>query len=196
MCIIGLNTVFTNVVVSLIDALADQRLDRDELEYALRKARGIIIGYAMEYRALKILEKQGFRNIKLVTAPTHDIEAVKNGKKYYVEVKASRYNPTKHYTAWKIAMITLLDGEHYTLIMRPDNRPVLKPTQEILSHPKKTLYQILKAIKNKDLAKLRKLMEKSENREILKKYTRTIKWFTEEINQQQKTGNKIQTSTQ
>lgn len=180
----------------MIDVLVNQCLDKDELEYALRKARGIIIGYAMEYRAFKILENQGFQNVELVMAPTHDIEAVKNGKKYYIEVKASRYNPTKHYTAWKIAMITLLEGEHYTLMLRPGYKPVLRPTQEILSHPKKTLYWILKAIKNKDLDKLRKLIEKKENREILKQYSRTIKWFTEKIKQQQEIRNKIQTSTQ
>ena len=180
----------------MIDTIIDQQLDREEIEYALRKARGIIIGYAMEYRALKILEKQGFKNIKLVTEPTHDIEATKNNKKYYIEVKASRYNPTKHYTAWKIAMITMLDGEHYTLIMRPDNKPLLKPTQEILSPPKKTLYQILRAIKNKDLAMLRRLVKNKENIETLKQYIRTIKWFTEKIRKQQKARNKIQTPTQ
>ncbi len=180
----------------MIDAIIDHHLDREEIEYALKKARGIIIGYAMEYRALKILEKQGFKNIKLVTTPTHDIEAVKNNKKYYIEVKASRYNPTKHYTAWKIAMITMLDGEHYTLIIRPGNKPLLKPTREILSPPKKTLYQILRAIRNKDLERLRKIIVKPENKTIIKQYARTIKWFTEKIRKQQKIRNKTQTHTQ
>ena len=196
MCIIGLNASPTIVVISLIEALVDQRLDREELEYALRKARGIIIGYAMEYRALKILENQGFEKIRLATAPTHDIEAVKNDRKYYIEVKASRYNPTKHYTAWKIAMITLLDGEHYTLIIRPSSNPILKPTIEILSPPKKILYYILKAIKDGNLAELRKIVEKQENKKILKQYTRTIKWFTERLIEQQKTRNKTRTTTQ
>ena len=180
----------------MIDTIIDQQLDREEIEYALKKARGIIIGYAMEYRALKILEKKGFKNIKLVTAPTHDIEAVKDNKKYYIEVKASRYNPTKHYTAWKIAMITLLDGEHYTLIIRPKSKPILKPTQETLSPPKRILYQILQAIKNKDLETLKRLIERQETNTILKQYTRTIKWFIEKINKQPKDKNNTRSQTQ
>ncbi len=174
----------------LIDAIIDQQLNREEIEYALKKARGIIIGYAMEYRALRILEKQGFKDLKLVTAPTHDIEATRNGKKYYIEVKASRYNPTKHYTSWKIAMITLLNGEHYTLIIRPDNKPVLKPTKEILSPPKRTLYSLLKAIKNKDLEQLRKLATQPETKKTLKQYSRTIKWFTQKLRKQTSIENK------
>ncbi len=180
----------------LIDAIIDQQLDREEIEYALKKARGIIIGYAMEYRALRILEKQGFKDLKLVAAPTHDIEATRNGKKYYIEVKASRYNPTKHYTSWKIAMITLLNGEHYTLIIRPDNKPVLKPTKEILSLPKKTLYSLLKAIKNKDIEQLRKLANQPETKKTLKQYSRTIKWFTQKLRKQENTEKQNEKQTQ
>ncbi len=144
-------------------------VNEDELEYALRKARGIIIGYAMEYRAVKILRQLGFQDIKLVTSPTHDIIALKNGQKYYIEVKASKYSPTKHYTAWKIAMIALLEGEHYTLIIR-DNEYRLEKTINILSKPKQQLYRALLKIKKG---------EKPEN--IPEQYREVVEWFKQQI---------------
>ncbi len=161
----------------------DIEVDEDELRYALRKAKGIIIGYAMEYRAMKILKQLGFQDIKLVTSPTHDIVATRNGQKYYIEVKASKYSPTKHYSAWKIAMIALLDGEHYTLIVR-DNEYHLEKTINILSSPKQQLY--------KALVKIKKGEKPDETPE---QYRDVIEWFKQQItirNLQQKQYRKYQ----
>ena len=71
----------------------------DELQYAVNRAKGIIMGFAMEYRARIVLESMNFVNIRSVDLPTHDIEAERDGNKYFVEVKASKRSPTKEYSA-------------------------------------------------------------------------------------------------
>ena len=152
--------------------LDELELEDNELEYAIRKARGIILGYAMEYRAVNILKKMGFQQIKLVTSPTHDIEAVRDEKKYYIEVKASKYSPTRHYTAWKIAMIVLLDGEHYTLTIRGDNYK-LEKTRDILSKPKQQLYDYLVKLKEANTVEG---LEKQ-----LEQYKNVIEWFKQQL---------------
>ena len=45
----------------------------DELQYAVNRAKGIIMGFAMEYRARIVLESMNFVNIRSVDLPTHDI---------------------------------------------------------------------------------------------------------------------------
>ncbi|MEM0113571.1 MAG: hypothetical protein QW253_03155, partial [Metallosphaera sp.] len=91
----------------------------DEIEYAIDRAKGIIMGFAMEYRARLVLESMNFVNIKSVDLPTHDIEAERDGNKYFIEVKATKRSPTKEYSAYKLAMIAKLDGTHLTLMMTP-----------------------------------------------------------------------------
>jgi len=156
-------------------------LDEDELKYALRKAKGVIIGYAMEYRAIKILRQMGFKDIKLVTSPTHDIEAVRDNKKYYIEVKASKYSPTKHYTAWKIAMIALLDGEHYTLIMKNGEYRLVE-TKNILSKPKRQLLEYLLEIKS----------DRYKQEKIQEQYKEVVEWFKQQLTIRKLQASKLQ----
>lgn len=72
------------------ELISEYGFDEEEINYALMRAKGIIFGFAMEYRARKILQDMNFENIRSVDMPTHDIEAEKDGVKYYVEVKASK----------------------------------------------------------------------------------------------------------
>ncbi|QGA53520.1 hypothetical protein GFS03_02395 [Sulfolobus sp. E5-1-F] len=147
--------------------------DEDEINYALSRARGIIFGFAMEYRARRILQEMHFENIKSVDMPTHDIEAEKDGIKYYVEVKASKKSPTREYSAYKVAMIALLDGVHLTLSMIP--RPNLLLTEEILSEPKRILYRFFKLAYTKQSEELKVFLENEKNREVLDSYSNVIK---------------------
>jgi len=165
----------------LSNLFSELGLDEDELEYALRKAKGVIIGYAMEYRAVKILRQMGFKDIKLVTSPTHDIEAVKDGKKCYIEVKASKYSPTKHYTAWKIAMIALLDGEHYTLIMKNGEYALVR-TRSILSKPKQQLFDCLLEIKNNGY----------KQKTVQEQYKEVVEWFKQQLTIRKLQASKLQ----
>jgi len=147
-------------------------LSDEELEFAIDKAKGIILGYAMEYRACKILEKYDFKNIKYVNLPTHDIEAERNGERYFIEVKATSKSPTREYSAYKVAMIAMLDGVHLTLIMKP--KEALYITRQILSEPKGILYDFFKVLKSGREENLIKFLENAKNYEIIKSYHRVL----------------------
>ncbi|ABP94827.1 MULTISPECIES: hypothetical protein [Metallosphaera] len=144
----------------------------DELQYAVNRAKGIIMGFAMEYRARIVLESMNFVNIRSVDLPTHDIEAERDGNKYFVEVKASKRSPTKEYSAYKLAMIARLAGTHLTLLMMP--RPSLVVTEDILSEPKKILLNFFRLALNKRTDELRKFLEDERNRKIIQSYDRVI----------------------
>lgn len=151
-------------------------LSEEDIEYAIEKARGIILGFAMEYKAIRVLEDMDFKNIKYVDLPTHDIEAEKFGQKYYIEVKASKKSPTREYSAHKLAMIAMLDGTHLTLVMKPT--PHLFNTEEILSFPKRVLFNFFKYAYRGDLENLKALLSDEKAREILVNYGRIIKAYS------------------
>ncbi|AWR96666.1 hypothetical protein DFR86_03250 [Acidianus sulfidivorans JP7] len=154
-------------------------LTDEELDFALNRAKGMIFGFAMEYRARKVLEELNFSNIVSVDLPTHDLEAEKDGIKYFIEVKASKKSPTKEYSAYKIAMIAKLNGIHMTLVMIP--KPNLMPTEEILSKPKRVLYEFFKLFYNGDTRKLRLFLEDANNKAILLSYDKVISHYIQEI---------------
>ena len=151
-------------------------LSEEDIEYAIEKAKGIILGFAMEYKAIRILEDMDFKNIKYVDLPTHDIEAEKFGQKYYIEVKASKKSPTREYSAHKLAMIAMLGGTHLTLVMKPT--PHLFNTEEILSLPKKVLFNFFKYAYEGDIENLKTLLSDEKTREILQNYERIIKAYS------------------
>ncbi|BAB65505.1 hypothetical protein [Sulfurisphaera tokodaii] len=151
-------------------------LSDEDIEYALQKAKGILLGFAMEYKAIRVLENMDFKNVRYVDLPTHDLEAEKCGKKYYIEVKASSKSPTKEYTAHKLAMIAMLDGIHLTLVMKPS--PHLFSTEEILSMPKKVLLNFFRYAYKGEVENLKMLLNNSKTREILLGYERIIKTYT------------------
>ncbi|EHP70673.1 MAG: hypothetical protein RXS23_09700 [Metallosphaera yellowstonensis] len=147
----------------------------EELEYAINRARGIIMGFAMEYRARMVLESMNFVNIRSVDLPTHDLEAERDGNKYFVEVKASKRSPTKEYSAYKLAMIARLNGTHLTLLMTP--RPSLLLTEEILSEPKRILLNFFKLALNNKLEDLRRFMEDEKNKKIVMFYDKVVQAY-------------------
>ena len=151
-------------------------LSEEDIEYAIEKAKGIILGFAMEYKAIRVLEDMNFKNIKYVDLPTHDIEAEKCGQKYYIEVKASSKSPTKEYSAHKLAMIAMLNGIHLTLVMKPS--PHLFNTEEILSVPKRVLFNFFKYAYQGDTESLKALLSDEKTREILLSYERIIKAYS------------------
>ncbi|MDT7860646.1 MAG: hypothetical protein RRA45_00275 [Saccharolobus sp.] len=155
------------------ELISEYGFDEEEINYALMRAKGIIFGFAMEYRARKILQDMNFENIRSVDMPTHDIEAEKDGVKYYVEVKASKKSPTREYSAYKVAMIALLDGIHLTLVMIP--KPNLLLTEEILSEPKRILYRFFRLAYMKQIEELKIFLENEKNREVLSSYSNVIK---------------------
>lgn len=152
----------------------------EELDYALYRAKGIIFGFAMEYRAKKILEEMSFTNIQFVNLPTHDLEAEKDGVKYFIEVKATKRSPTKEYSAYKIAMMAKLNGSHLTLVMIP--KPNLVPTEEILSRPKRVLYEFFKLVFRGDIERLNEFLKDDGNKSILSTYGKVIKHFLGRLN--------------
>ncbi|TRM74692.1 hypothetical protein DJ523_04325 [Sulfolobus sp. E5] len=162
------------------EILTNYEFDEEEINYALMRAKGIIIGFAMEYRARKVLQQFNFENIKSVDMPTHDIEAYKDGVKYYVEVKASKKSPTREYSAYKIAMIALLDSIHLTLTMIP--KPNLLVTEEILSEPKRILYRFFRLLYAKQYDEIKVFLENEKNREVLSSYYTVIKSFSDKYN--------------
>jgi len=151
-------------------------LSEEDIEYAIEKAQGIILGFAMEYKAIRVLEGMDFKNVKYVDLPTHDIEAEKLGQRYYIEVKASKKSPTKEYSAHKLAMIAMLDGTHLTLVMKPS--PHLFSTEEVLSIPKKVLLNFFKYAYHGDIENLKTLLSDDRAREILLSYERIIKTYS------------------
>lgn len=159
----------------LEDLKSTYGLSEQDIEYAIEKAKGIILGFAMEYKAIRVLEDMHFDNVKYVDLPTHDIEAEKSGQKYYIEVKASSKSPTKEYTAHKIAMIAMLDGIHLTLIMKPT--PKLLMTEEILSEPKKILLNFFKYAYKGETESLKMLLSDDKTKEVLLGYERIIKTY-------------------
>lgn len=151
----------------------------EELEYAVNRARGIIMGFAMEYRARMVLESMNFVNIRSVDLPTHDLEAERDGNKYFVEVKASRRSPTKEYSAYKLAMIARLDGIHLTLLMTP--RPSLLLTEEVLSEPKRILLNFFKLALNNRLEELKQFLEDEKNKKIVMSYDKVVQAYLHEF---------------
>lgn len=147
----------------------------EELDYALNRAKGMIFGFAMEYRARRVLEELNFTNIRFVDLPTHDLEAEKDGAKYFIEVKATKKSPTKEYSAYKIAMMARLDGTHLTLVMVP--KPSLMPTEEILSKPKRVLYDFFKLLFKGDSEKLKEFLSDDNNKLILSTYGKVIYYY-------------------
>lgn len=158
------------------EILKDLDLTNEELEYALRKAKGIILGFAMEYRAAQFLRNMGYERVTTVDMPSHDIEAKLKGETFYIEVKASRYSPTKEYSGHKIGMIVELGDRHLTLTMTPE--PRIMKTLEILSPPKRLLYDFLTSVKQNDLEKMRSILTE-ENIKVLKTYSRVILEFVQ-----------------
>lgn len=150
-------------------------LSDEDIEYAIERAKGIILGFAMEYKAIRVLEDMDFKNVRYVDLPTHDIEAEKLGKKYYIEVKASKKSPTKEYSAHKLAMIAMLDGIHLTLVMKPS--PHLFSTEDVLSTPKKILLNFFKYAYQGDIENLKTLLNDDKTREVLHGYGRIIKTY-------------------
>jgi hypothetical protein len=148
-------------------------IGEEELVYALKKAKGIIYGYAMEYKAVKLLMDMGFKEVKLVDMPTHDIEAEKENKTFFIEVKASKRSPTKNYSAHKLAMMASLKGNHLTLIMGDNVR--LVETKEILSKPKRLLYEFLLALSNENKEEIVRMMKNQDYREVIMSYNQVIK---------------------
>ncbi|MEM4046238.1 MAG: hypothetical protein QXI65_00785 [Metallosphaera sp.] len=144
----------------------------DEIEYAIDRAKGIIMGFAMEYRARLVLESMNFVNIKSVDLPTHDIEAERDGNKYFIEVKATKRSPTKEYSAYKLAMIAKLDGTHLTLMMTP--KPNLVITEEILSEPKKILFNFFRLALNNKNDELKRFLEDERNKKIVRSYDKVV----------------------
>ncbi|AWR98828.1 hypothetical protein [Metallosphaera hakonensis] len=144
----------------------------DELEYAVNRAKGILMGFAMEYRARLVLKSMNFINIKSVDLPTHDIEAERDGNKYFVEVKATKRSPTKEYSAYKLAMIAKLTGTHLTLLMTP--KPNLLVTEEVLSEPKKVLLNFFRLALNNKTDELKKFLEDEKNKKIIQSYDKVI----------------------
>ncbi|AAY80329.1 hypothetical protein [Sulfolobus acidocaldarius] len=155
-------------------------LTDDEIEYAIDKARGIILGFAMEMKAMKVLQDMNFMNVKYVDLPTHDIEAEKDGSKYYVEVKATKKSPTREYSAHKIAMIARLDGTHLTLVMTPS--PHLFNTEEVLSEPKRLLFNVFRYIYSNNVEKLKEITSDDKYKTILSSYEKVIKIYTTRYN--------------
>ncbi|MCY0859128.1 MAG: hypothetical protein OWQ54_01725 [Sulfolobaceae archaeon] len=147
----------------------------EEIEFALNRAKGILVGFAMEYRAINFLKSMNFDNIRYVDLPTHDFEAEKDGKTYFIEVKASKKSPTKEYSPYKVAMIAMLKGTHLTLLMKPS--PLLIITEDILSEPKRVLFEIFKSAFEENYEMLQKLISDDRNKEIIKNYVRVIKYF-------------------
>lgn len=167
--------IFTSV--NTLDELeSEYNFSDEELEYALSRAKGIIFGFAMEYRARRILEEMKFTNIRSVDMPTHDIEADKEGQTFYIEVKATKRSPTKEYSAYKIAMIATLDGPHLTLLMKPE--PILLVTEKILSEPKRILLRFFKLIYEGKTEDILTFIEDTHNREIISSYGKVIKNVT------------------
>ncbi|MEM0374237.1 MAG: hypothetical protein QXV69_05765 [Sulfolobaceae archaeon] len=157
----------------ILEKLKNELLLSDaEIEFAINKAKGILLGYAMEYRACKILERYNFKNIKYVNLPTHDIEAEKEGEKYYIEVKATSKSPTREYTAHKVVMIALLDGTHLTLLMKPKEELYL--TRQILSEPKRVLYDFFKTLRTRGEVEAIRFIENPIHYNILKSYQRVL----------------------
>jgi hypothetical protein len=162
--------------VNTLQVLKEQYgFTEEELEYAIHRARGIIMGFAMEYRARMVLESMNFVNIRSVDLPTHDLEAERDGNKYFVEVKASKRSPTKEYSAYKLAMIARLNGTHLTLLMTP--RPSLLLTEEILSEPKRILLNFFKLALNNKLEDLRRFMEDEKNKKIVMFYDKVVQAY-------------------
>ncbi len=161
---------------TLDELKTEYNFSEEEMEYALSRAKGIIFGFAMEYRARRILEDMKFTNIRSVDMPTHDIEAEKDGKTFYIEVKASKKSPTKEYSAYKIAMIASLDGPHLTLLMKPE--PSLLVTEDILSEPKRILLKFFKLLYEGKTEDVLLFIEDSHNREIITSYGKVIKSVT------------------
>ncbi|AWR93325.1 hypothetical protein [Acidianus brierleyi] len=151
----------------------------DEISYALDKAKGIILGFAMEYRARQVLESMNFINVKSVDLPTHDIEAEKDGRRYFIEVKATKKSPTKEYSAYKIAMIAKLGGTHLTLLMTP--KPTLYLTEDILSEPKRILLKFFRLIFAEDLVDLKDFLDNDKNRKIVTSYEKVISSYLDKI---------------
>ena len=165
---------------SLEELINEYGFTDEEINFALERAKGIIFGFAMEYRARKVLEEEyNFTNIKSVNLPTHDIEAEKDGKKYYIEVKASKKSPTKEYSAYKIAMIAQLNGTHLTLVMLPS--PKLYVTEQILSEPKRVLFEFFKMLFNNDNERLKEFLSNDKNKKIIESYSKVIAHYFPEI---------------
>ncbi|MBW9140866.1 MAG: hypothetical protein K1T65_04065 [Candidatus Aramenus sp.] len=154
-------------------------LTDEEISYALDKAKGIILGYAMEYRARKVLEDLSFTNIRSVDLPTHDIEAEKDGHKYFIEVKASKRPPTKEYSAYKIAMIARLDGTHLTLLMTP--KPTIFLTEDVLSEPKRILLKFFRLLFWGDLSEVKTFLDDDRNRKVVANYGRVVSEYANKI---------------
>ncbi|MUN29257.1 hypothetical protein [Sulfuracidifex metallicus] len=161
---------------TLDELKSEYNFSDEELEYALSRAKGIIFGFAMEYRARRILEDMKFTNIRSVDMPTHDIEADKEGQTFYIEVKATKRSPTKEYSAYKIAMIATLDGPHLTLLMKPE--PSLLVTEEILSEPKRILLRFFRLIYEGKTEDILTFIEDTHNREVISSYGKVIKNVT------------------
>jgi hypothetical protein len=159
----------------LEELMKEYMLTQEDIDFALERAKGILLGYAMEHKAFRVLMSLDFKDVKFVDKPTHDFEALKDDEKYYIEVKATRKSPTKEYSAFKLAMIASLDGIHATLVMKPE--PKLFVTEEILSEPKRILFRFFKELYKKDYDGLRALLSDEKAVEVLSQYRRVLQQY-------------------
>jgi hypothetical protein len=150
-------------------------LTEEDLDFALRRAKGILLGYAMEHKAFRVLTSLDFQDVRFVDKPTHDFEAVKGGDKYYIEVKATKRSPTKEYSAHKLAMIATLDGIHATLVMKPE--PKLYVTEEILSEPKRILLRFFRELYKGDQESLKVFLSDEKVLSTLANYKRVLQQY-------------------
>ena len=170
--------------MGILDELKnDYGLTDEDLEFALQRAKGILLGYAMEHKAIRVLTELNFENVVFVDKPTHDFEALKGGEKYYIEVKATKKSPTREYSAFKLAMIAALDGIHATLVMKPE--PKLYLTEEILSEPKRVLLGFFRRLYEGDEDKLLEFVRDKRNLEILMNYRRVLTQYKQLIEKYQ-----------
>jgi hypothetical protein len=168
-------------------------LTEEEASYALRKASGVILGYAMEYRAVRVLDQMGFTNIIIADLPTHDIEAEKDGARYFIEVKSTRHSLTREYSAHKIAMMAELDGIHATLAMLPE--PKLHETEKILSEPKRMLFKILRYIKLGDREKIDQMLSDHKVARVIAGYKSLVIQYAESKSVKLELGEPIRVET-
>ncbi|BCU68368.1 hypothetical protein HS7_18050 [Sulfolobales archaeon HS-7] len=161
--------------LSGIESLKKLGLSEEEIDFAIERAKGIILGYAMEFRAKNLLEEWGYKEVIYVDLPTHDLEAVKDGERYYIEVKATNHSPTKEYSGFKLAMLVPLSKRHLTLVMRPE--PKLYFTVEVLSKPKRELLEFMYNVITNNVDNLNILLREKEVLDNLKKYSSALKFF-------------------
>jgi Holliday junction resolvase len=127
------------------------------------------IGYAGEERALEILEREGFSNIKWLTsvhlsgAGPIDIIAEKENQRHYIDVKSSTSNkrrlPVHDHSL--VDLINAAEKDHATpliLIVKPARHHFVDPYGLLLGKKDTDTYVYYCYLKNKSDRDLRKLL--------------------------------------